>query len=280
MLLYGLASGTNMAAAQTCLGRIAAIDEAIANYNPFHPVAQRRAFAVTIENTGSQACQYRVQFKAISASHAFGFGIAAADGTVLADSDSAPGTQGQIISRMLNPAEAQRLELIYSLPEGQFLSPGQFRTSIDLVLTPTDDEGAAAAALRTVQLPLLCSVDDHLGVNIAGAGLSKTVDFGELAEGMSRRVVIEARANRSFLLEITSLHGGALALEPPYQHWRVEYDLDLNGSRLKLPFKGGPYERGGIGGQSFAIEFRIGDVVAKRAGLYEDEITINIAPAP
>jgi hypothetical protein len=198
---------------------------------------------------------------------------------VLIASEGAIATDAGLSSRELAPGETQRFELVYSLPEGQFLSPGQFRKDIELLLKDEAGTENGEDALDAASLPLLCSVEDHLGVNIAGAGVATTVDFGELSGGDSRRVVIEARANRSFLLEIESLNGGVLVMEPPYQEWRIEYDVDLNGRSLKLPFKAGPYERGGIGGQSFPLDFRIGDVEAKRAGLYTDEITVTIRPA-
>ena len=282
IIFFGvLTLGASRAAAQDCLGRILSFSEAVADYNPFSPVAHRSTFNVTIENNGGAACLYRLHAKSAAQDNGFSFRIASADGEMLLDSEAAIAdeTSAGIISRQLEPAATQRLELVYSLPEGQYLPPGLVRAEAELVLVAADATGDSEIALDAAPLPLLCSVEDHLGVNIAGAGLMKTVDFGELIEGDSRRVVIEARANRSFLLEIESLHGGALAMEAPYQDWRIEYDADLNGRALKLPFKAGPYERGGIGGQSFPLDFRIGDVDSKRAGLYTDEITVTIRPA-
>jgi hypothetical protein len=282
IIFFGvLILGASRAAAQDCLGRIASFSEPVADYNPFSPVAHRATFAVTIENNGAAACRYRLRAKGLAQNNGFSFRIASADGDLLLDSKAAiaAGTGAGIVSRLLEPAETQRLELVYSLPEGQYLLPGQLRAEAELVLTEADSAGESQSALHAAPLPLLCSIEDHLGVNIAGAGLMKTVDFGELVEGDSRRVVIEARANRSFLLEIESLHGGALVMEPPYQDWRIEYDANLNGRTLKLPFKAGPYERGGISGQSFSLDFRIGETASKRAGLYTDEITVTIRPA-
>jgi hypothetical protein len=270
---------TAAARAQECLGRIVSVEEAAAHYNPFSAVAHRNTFGVTIENTGSDACRYRIAARDTAPGSDFSFQIASADGGVLIASDGAIAAETGISSRELATGETQRLELVYSLPEGQFLSPGQFRKDIELALVDAAVAEHGGDALDTASLPLLCVVEDHLGVNIAGAGVATTVDFGELAGGDSRRIVIEARANRSFLLEIESLNGGVLVMEPPYQEWRIEYDVDLNGRSLKLPFKTGTYERGGIGGQSFPLEFRIGDVDDKRAGLYTDEITVTIRPA-
>lgn len=274
IFLSTFAVSLDEAMAQDCLGRIVSFEEAAADYNPFSPVAHRSSFGVTIENSGSAACQYRLGAKEDGYGNGFSFRIASADGALLAENKATEEGAG-IASRLLEPGATQRLELIYSLPEGQFLTPGQFRSEIELVLMNAEN---SEAVLDVASLSLLCSVEDHIGVNIAGAGLTKTVDFGELVEGDNRRVVIEARANRSFLLEIESQHDGALVMEPPYQNWRIEYGVDLNGRALKLPYKAGPYERGGLSGQSFALDFRIGDVDSKRAGLYTDEIVVTIRP--
>jgi hypothetical protein len=280
-LVCALAVNVNGASAQDCLGRISAYDDPVADYNPFSALAHRSQFGVTIENTGSAACRYALNAHDLAQSDRFSFRIASADGAPLMDSEAvaATGGGGGIVSRLLEPAETQRLDLVYSLPEGQYLSPGLHLGEIELALTDADNPGDKGSALDTVSLPLACRVDDYLGVNIAGAGLTKTVDFGELVEGNSRRVVIEARANRSFTLEIESRHGGVLVMEPPYEDWRIEYDVDLNGRALKLPFKAGPYDRGGLSGQAFSLDFRIGETDTKRAGLYTDEITVTIRPA-
>ena len=278
MFLCAFAVCMEKAAAQECLGRIVSFEEAVADYNPFSPIAYRNPFSVTIENSGDTACRYRLGAKTNGAGKDFSFRIETAHGELLMASNAA-GTGSELASRRLEPGETQRLGLIYILPEGQYLSPGQFRSGIELILTDADGSGDGKDVLHTVSLPLLCSVDDYLGVNIAGAGLTKTVDFGELIEGDSRRVVIKARTNRNFLLEIESRHGRALVMEPPYQNWRIEYGIDLNGKTLRLPYRAGPYERGGIRGQSFSLDFRVGDVESKRAGLYTDEIIVTIKPA-
>jgi hypothetical protein len=191
------------ARAEECLGRIVAVEEAAADYNPFSPVAHRSTFGVTIENTGSDACRYRIAARETAQASDFSFEIASAGGEVLTVSEAATPVDTGVSSRELAPGETQRLELVYSLPEGQFLSPGPFRKDIELVLNHDEASEGGADALDAASIPLICNVEDHLGVNIAGAGVATTVDFGELAGGDSRRIVIEARANRSFLLEIS-----------------------------------------------------------------------------
>lgn len=278
MLLGVFVFCTERSAAKECSGRIVAFDEAVADFNPFSPFAYQHPFSVTIENSGNAACRFRLVAKDDGVEKSYDFRIETADGELLVESNAA-GPEHGIASRLLEPGETQRFALIFNLPEGQYLSPGQFRSAIELTLTDADRSGDSQAVLHAMLLPLLCNVKDYLGVNIAGAGLTKTVDFGELIEGDSRRVVIEARTNRRFLLEIESQHGGALVMEPPHQNWQIEYDVDLNGKALKLPYTAGPYERGGISGQSFALDFRIGSVLSKRAGLYTDEIIVTIRPA-
>ncbi|NJM35079.1 MAG: hypothetical protein HC850_10665, partial [Rhodomicrobium sp.] len=134
-------------------------------------------------------------------------------------------------------------------------------------------------ALDTGAMTLGALIADRLGVNIAGGGILKTVDFGTLIEGDSKRVVVEARSNRHFSLVITSMNGGAMAMDAPYQQWRVAYTMTVNGAPASLPAKLGPFGMTSMAGEEFEAIFTIGDVANKRAGLYSDEITIEIRPA-
>jgi hypothetical protein len=55
--------------------------------------------------------------------------------------------------------------------------------------------------------------------------------------------------------------------------------VSLNGGVVALPAQIGPFGETTIAGHALEVMVTIGDVSAKRAGLYTDEITIEIRPA-
>ena len=68
-------------------------------------------------------------------------------------------------------------------------------------------------------------------------------------------------------------------MAPPYETWRIPYRMDLDGRAVTLPDAAGPFSGTGLAGRQIEAAFTIGDVRKKRAGLYSDEVTIEIVPA-
>jgi hypothetical protein len=160
------------------------------------------------------------------------------------------------------------------------LSPGSYSQPVELRLqAASSGEGLAAAPSQTGLITIACRVAEHLGVNIAGGGTSTTIDFGVLAQGQTRRVVIQTRSNRTFSLKVTSANGGALAMAEPYAQWRIPYRMELDGRESAPPATIGPYAATVLSGNNVEASFTIGDVSGKRAGLYTDCVTIEIIPA-
>jgi len=160
------------------------------------------------------------------------------------------------------------------------LPPGGYVHSFETKLHAAPDARPPESAeqLQTRALRLSVAVPAHLSINIAGAGVRKTIDFGELIEGERKQVRLETRSNQRFQLDVLSRNGGVLAMAPPYETSLVPYAMVLDGKALKLPDTVGPFAGTGLAGSQFDIEFTIGDVLNKRAGLYRDEVTIEIRP--
>ena len=281
VLFATLASG----AAQACSGRIISNPNPSLDYNPFNPVDIVRPFAIRIENQGAQSCVFWLSFAPPTAlgswPDGFDFEIRSQDGAILAASNQAPGVSVPLSSGPLDPGDTHTFGYTVRISAGQMLASGNYDQLLELMLWGTADNAPSqgAAPLDRANLALLVSVQDYLGVNIAGAGVMKTIDFGELRTGESRRVVIEARSNSKFTLKASSAKGGALRMDAPYQDWHVPYVMRIDGGRVALPGEIGPFATTTIAGHSFDVGFTIGDVSGKRAGLYSDEITIEIVPA-
>jgi hypothetical protein len=118
-------------------------------------------------------------------------------------------------------------------------------------------------------------------VNIKGADTTTTLSFGKLAEGQQRLVDIQVRSNSSYQLDVNSDNNGALALTPkvPGQIWSVPYAATLDGQPLRLTMGASlqnlPPTRPEQDA-SHRLKVTIGDTARKRAGRYEDVITIEI----
>jgi hypothetical protein len=285
--LIALALGAALATpsvAGPCDGRILSAPDLSAEYAPFDAFDLRKEHRILVRNSGAEACVFwlgaiRLESGPPSAG-ALAFELGGTDG---AWSGAAVGAEPiWLASRHIAPGESYDFTLTLSIPAGQVLPPGSIQHHFELALQGTA-EGAPpphGPALDSRPMQLIVSIADYLSITIAGAGLRKTVDFGELTEGARREVRIEARSNQRFSLEATSREGGALAMAPPYAQWRIAYQMLLDGEALALPGTLGPFAGTGLAGRGFDAVFAIGDVRGKRAGLYSDEVVIEIKPAP
>jgi hypothetical protein len=267
-----------------CSGRMTAHPPPAVDYDPFAPTDLVRTARVTIENRGDEPCLFRLDFEPgpvpASAEQMLQFELRGPGGDMLAASGldrkaAAGATAGPV-------AAGESLDLRYELRlvAGQMLPPAHRQLAFELTLRETAAMRLQPEAiLGRTAFSVMVSVADRIGVNIAGAGLFKTIDFGELRDGDKRRVLIEVRGNRNFVLEATSRNGGALAMDAPHQRWRIAYTLSLDGARINPPGRVGPFAPTSLAGRAVEAAFTIGETSTKRAGLYTDEIVIEIKPA-
>lgn len=284
LLLLAVADAADAGAARACSGRLSGAATVDAAYAPFQALDGSKDVLVTIENTGDTECTFWLGAERLAAgadAAALSFELRGHDGTW--SSTGAASLPGPVwlASRRLAPNERYDAALVLAIPAGQILPPGDVVYSFETELRAAPDARPLQAAeqLQSRPLRLSIAIPAQLSINIAGAGLQKTIDFGELAEGAQKQVRIETRSNQRYQLDVLSRNGGVLAMAPPYETSRVPYAMALDGKTLKLPALVGPFAGTGLAGSQFDIAFTIGDVLAKRAGLYRDEVTIEIKPA-
>jgi hypothetical protein len=280
--IFALAWLVMSGGAEACAGRIASAPAMAADYAPFRPVDYRGEHRVTVENQGDGECVFWLGIRQAGApppGAELAFEIRGRDGGW--SSTNAIAAPVWIESGLIAPGQSKDLVVSVILPAGQILPPGEFIHSFDALLraAPAGSSPEMAPQLESRPLRLTVSIDAYLSINIAGAGARKTIDFGELVGGAQREVRIEARSNQKFALEATSRNGGAMALAAPFETWRVGYSVALGGRPVALPADVGPFEGTGLAGQQLDLAFIVGDVRNKRAGLYTDEVTIEIKPA-
>ena len=258
-------------------------------YDPFNPADIADSYRISIANTGAAACVYGVVFRARDAHQRLGgtlaYGLTDMNGLALiAD---APGA-GAPLARLrvsLEPSAYGQIAFQVAIPRGQFAAPGIYRDTLDLELHALDANGRIQGApLQTTALAIAYTVPRVMSVNIRGGELATTLSFGTLAKGQQRVVEIQARSNEGYQLDVTSDNHGALGLtpKPPGRDWSVPYMATLGGRPLHLA--GGtslrslpPTRPESDAGYPLAVT--IGEVGQKRAGRYEDVITIEIRAA-
>ena len=279
----GLAAIVAAGAASACSGRLSGAASVEAAYAPFQALDASKEFSLTVQNTGETECIFWLGVQRLTAgadAATLNFDLRGRDGT-WSSTGAASAALAWLASRRLAPNESYDFAAVLAIPAGQVLHPGDYVYAFETQLRAAPDarppESAEQLPSRTLRLSV--AVPAHLSINIAGAGVRKTIDFGELTEGERKQVRIETRSNQRIQLDVLSLNGGVMAMAPPYQASVVPYAMVLNGKALKLPDTVGPFAGTGLAGSQFDIEFMIGDVLNKRAGLYLDEVTIEIKPA-
>ncbi len=280
------------ASAETCQGQIGArtVINGKTVYDPFSPASVADNHHLTITNTGSGPCGYALVFRAGNADPRLGgtlaYSVADEGGRSLLTTASPPFAPAARTKSPVAPGTSARIEFQILIERGQFAAPGTYADEARLELYALDESGRPGAApLQTTVLHIDYAVARALSVNIKGADASHTtMRFGELTTGAVRSVGIQARSNLDYQLDVTSDHGGALILTPgvPGQNWRIPYTATLGGQALDL--SGGASVRNQQptrpgADASFPLSVTIGDVMRKRAGRYEDVLTVEIKGA-
>ncbi len=270
-------------AASACSGRLSGAANIDATYAPFQALDASKEFSLTVQNTGETECIFWFGVERLASgaeAAALNFDLRGRDGAWSSTGATSLTSPTWLASRRLAPNESYDFALVLAIPAGQMLPPGDYIYTFEAKLhaAPEVRPPETAEQLQPRTLRLSVAVTAHLSINIAGAGVRKTIDFGELAEGARKQVRIETRSNQRFQLDVLSRNGGVLAMAPPYEGSRVPYVIVLDGKTLKLPDTVGPFAGTGLAGSQFDIEFTIGDILNKRAGLYRDEVTIEIRP--
>lgn len=272
-----------------CDGTIRTASAIDGEYDPFHPIENNNDYSVDIENTGDAECTFSLFLRGVAPNAKLGgaleFSFAGSRLNQAIAGDAPLPTQMDrfLGSYRLRAGESGNVAYRLVLPPGQMVAAGIYEHSPELVLRATAEAISSIVVTPPADIKPLrirYRVMDQMSINIAGAGKQKTIDFGELAEGAVKDVRIWARSNQKFFLDAHSMNGGAMALPAPFSQSRVEYRMAVNGKTVSFPANLGPFEETGRKREYFDLTFTIGDIAGKRAGLYADEITIEINAAP
>lgn len=290
-MLIACAATLDIGRAADCQGRIGPETAITGNtaYDPFSPTGVADEHGISIANTGAAACSFGLLFRTRTARPLLGetlaYSLAAANTPPLLTTARPAMAPLARLRSPLAPSETGALELQLAIPRGQFAAPGVYRDAVELELYALDASGRTAGpALQTAPLTIAYTVPRVLSINLRGGELATTLGFGALVKGQQRTVEIQARGNMLYRLDVSSDHRGVMALTPkaPGRDFSVPYTATLVGHPLNLAatasLRNLPPTRP-ESDASHPLTITIGEVQRKRAGRYEDVITIEIMGA-
>lgn len=264
-----------------CAGRIEESTEWLGNYNPFSPIDFFGHRQFRIRNKSSHTCDFRVYFKRIPVSAQFTDALSYSlignnDQPLFTDSITTE-PQTYLVAENVPAYALKFLDYKGKVDRGQITVPGDFGDPVEVILTSGD--GQQILDQKTVVFYL--HVESAVDTNLAGGGLSTTVQFGALENGNSRSIILEARSNTPYIIRIDSENDGKLLLDPPIagQNWFVDYRIKINHAVVDLASQVSLSDVATMNAvDSFLFDFEITDAEAKRAGIYNDVLIVRILP--
>ncbi len=267
--------GCGQAAHGGCAGKILSVNaQAPLTYSPFAAWNAKQTLVITVQNTGSLACSYRISMAPGSYPLKFGaklsFDIANASTAV---SGAAPFS---IVTPVLKPGQNAQLGALLTVFRGQAAISGVLAANTGFALTPAEAT-QGAMLLDQVVVPLSCIVPPIFEVNLAGSGERTSIQFANLAPRETAAVILQTRTTGNHRLEFQSQNRGFLILQGVSgQSARIPYSFALDGQPVALKAKSFLQFTTGAGETAHRLTFTIGDTSGKLAGTYSDVVTISI----
>lgn len=286
--------------ADTCQLELAASPPAVRmRYDPFEASPATASLSVHIKNTGAGECDAAIALFRAGPPLAKSGGISGIDGLRYDMTDARGDTliaQGVDPPARLNPGltpltvrvapgASASLNIAVAVARGQVVAPDEYIDSLDIGLYRALRQnyervgGGSRLNLAIAALPVM-------QLSLAGGGRKTTLNFGELAEGATRSLNLQAYANQGFKLHVSSEHGGRMMpLDPTALAeggWQIPYTIAVNrGGHLTLGAETAidiAPTATGLSGVAIPVEIKIGNIGRQRAGLYRDVITIIMTP--
>lgn len=256
----------------------------ISGYNPFSTSPLSATYSVTFSNTGGADCRFRVAFQTQSQP----FGLAGAGQTLpytLVDNtdnvNASPfgGTTPLVLQRgfTLAPGAQQTINYSYIVNLAVLPTDGDFEQ--DLFIQALD--GVQIVNEKPIVLTLNVAPSAVIGLRgafLAGLHGGAYVDFGPLRPGPQLTLLaLYVQSTGGYRVDVESANQGNLRLRGASQ-WQIPYTMAIGGNPLNLASSQHfDAPRLATARQDLLpMSFTVGDTALKRAGRYEDVITLSV----
>jgi hypothetical protein len=240
-------------------------------YNPFDAADAQQLITIKILNSGNDRCAYQLSVPESYLPFQF-----APDLRFAIVAPGVPSGQAavQSVTPLLQPSQSFQLHFTMVVFRGQRSVFGVLTKMIGLVLTPA---GAPRATVDEIEVPLLCSIPQIHGINLAGSGTGTSFQFSGIGSKASKSVVLQTRATHPHYLEIRAssgylLHEGGGTSELS----KIPFSFAIDGQTYQLASDTALRLAGSPGQASRLLSVTIGDTIGKLAGTYKATITIRI----
>lgn len=182
----------------------------------------------------------------------------------------------------------QTLSFSIEVPAGQIAPAGTYTDVVQLrAFDLTGGRRSQLGPDRAIQATVV--VQPRAQVNIAGAsgafagrfGVGR-IDFGQMEDGAERNAFVQVRATSPVTITLSSQNRGRLLQKVLRdQVLGVPYTLRLDGTPIDLVSGSSSLTRTppiALEGASYPLSIRLGDVTGRRAGEFQDLITIDVTP--
>jgi hypothetical protein len=258
-------------------------------YDPYSAIPVTDNYDITVLNTGSGPCVFALSIGASAApenrlGNTLIYTLTNPSGrSILIDPAGTP-PRAQFFSPAVPPKSTYTFQFQLRLERGQFALPGSYSDVLNITLCSTEGAQIKMPCINKRPMTLTYTVPQSLSINLKGGAHSMTMSFEPFASGTQRSVLIEARGNLPHRLNITSAKQGVMALTPPVpgHDWSVSYTAALAGRPLDLHQVITISDLPATHPRSDAVYnlmVTTGSVSGKRAGRYEDTITVEIVGA-
>ncbi len=264
-------------------------------YDPFDATPAKAGMVIQIRNTGGAPCEAAVALFRVGPAQASANGPDRIDYDITDHRGASTLVEGLTPSATLPPGagatvrvaagSTASLELTAMARRGQIVPPADYSDALDIGLYRAT-AGGYERVLGGNRLHIIISAVAVMRLSLAGGGRKTTLNFGELSEGATRSVMLQAYANQGFRLHASSENGGSMqpldAAAKAEGGWQAPYTVSLNraghlGLEAEQIVDITPAATG-LSGIAIPVEVRIGSIARLRAGLYRDVITLTATP--
>lgn len=278
--------GASQAQATDCTLQISQAPPSVRlDYDPFLPATAPSRMSLQLRNPTGEACEADLALVNVpgvaivrQSVGMTGLGLEIRPGPEVTRS-----TVPSVFHVSLTPNQTREVTFDVAVIEDAVVQAGHYGQPLTLELRQPGSSVAYDSAPVMIDVTALPRAQLNLSGSRGafGAGTSiSVVDFGDADTGKTRQLFVQTRTNSAARLTFTSLNRGHLVLQGGGETGEsLAYSVAFEGDRLDLSQVAtrdvDPPRT--YAGQSYDLVLKLGEVGGARAGLYSDELTIEIS---